>query len=188
MNQYLYHIHTEGMGLDQGYIGITIDPVARFKAHKSTNLGKNPPSNILRHAFSKYKDDIRMSILGVFDTREEVLWAEFTLRPSEKIGWNISTGGGYSPMYGRRHTIETRAKMSQNNTYLRGHESPKAKPVNLYCYYTDDLLYENVVIEVWARENNSFQSNLIKKLQADRSKPSTRTNKRHCKGVYALYV
>lgn len=71
---------------------------------------------------------------------------------------------------------------------ISGHKSAKAKPVNIYCHYTDKLIAENVVIRQWAKQNGHHHSNLGLTLKADRSKPSTKHNVCHYKGMYAKYV
>jgi len=216
---YVYHIKLPHHDLDEGYVGISINPKERWRQHKKRNKGKNSVNPILTSVFKKYKDQLLFEILSVHTSVDDALWEEYTLRPQKEIGWNIAIGGAKCPMHGiGGHSEATRKKMSKSHTgkkippevvakmvasrkltptppwteerkkAISGLKNHKSKPVNLYCYHTDNLLYENVVIRQWAKEHNFSHSTLGKTLRADHSKPSTKYNVRHCKGIYARYV
>lgn len=214
---YVYHIHFDGMTLDEGYVGISRNPKERWRKHRKKNA-----KSIVSGKIRKYPDKIRYTILAQFDTEDEARWLEYCLRPQKNIGWNIAIGGAKCPMDGiRNHTEETRKKMSKSHKGAKlskehceaiskankgrklsdrhkkkmlgknvGHKSGKAKPVNLYDFYTDELVAEDVVIREWCRENGFINAHtgLYASLRADHTKPSSKTNVRHSKGIYARYV
>ena len=162
---YVYHLHLDGMSLDQGYVGVSNDPKRRFSTHKRSS--DNP---VLKKVFSKYGEKVRQTILAVFDTIEEALWQEFTLRPTTRIGWNIAVGGGLppdskgknNPNYGKIASKETREKQSKARVgKFTGKDHPTAKVGNIYSYATKELIAENVVISVWAENNGFHRSHLL---------------------------
>lgn len=180
MNYYVYHIAIEGSGLDEGYIGISVEPKERWSRHKSQNSDSNP---ILKRAIRKYSPSFR--ILSSFDSLEEALWQEFTLRPFERMGWNLTKGGGMPPnMGGWNKGQETPSDVREKQSSARagrfcGHSHPRAKPVNIYDYDTNQIVAENVVVSDWAPRNGYHQAHIT----------ATATGKlnKH-KGVYARYV
>lgn len=213
MTYYVYHIYLDGMGLDEGYVGITRNPKARWKAHSKR---KSYVGNVIR----KHRDTLKYSIVACFNSEEDARWLEFALRPCKNIGWNIAVGGAKCPMDGiKNHSYETRLKMSKSHTgkktprdvvdkitvanrgkkrtqkqiaYMKtlnnGFDSPKAKAANIHLYSDDSLVASGVVIREWCKENNVPHSSLYKSLTSDTSLPSSKTNVRHSKGFYARYV
>jgi hypothetical protein len=179
MTAYVYHIHTDGMGIDQGYVGISIEPKARWGEHHRRN--ENP---ILSRAIKKYGDNLKHSILSVHDTVEDALWQEHTLRPFKNIGWNIAKGGGMPPSNGGwnkglKTSQETRLKQSQARAgKYAGSSHPRAKIANIYSS-DGKCLAEGVVIRVWANENGYHQAHL--------AATATGKLKLH-KGLYARYI
>lgn len=211
---YVYHLKIEGMGLDEGYVGVTNRPLLRFEEHKKSRY--NP---YLRRALQKHKDFVVYTILDVFDNRHEAHWLEYTLRPQRNIGWNIAVGGETPPRWaGRNHTEATKKKMSQlakgrvisqeqrekiskklsgvkftderraSLNPVSGVTHHNAKPCNIYCNKTNTLVAENVTLHGFAKANGLQQSALSLTAKADRSKPSSRDNRHHTKGVYARFV
>jgi len=175
---YVYHIHTDGMGLDEGYIGISIDPKSRWSEHKRRK--ENP---LLSRAIKKHK--VRFSILSVHDTVEDALWEEFCLRPTDRIGWNLVKGGGNPPEMGgwnkgQQTSLETRQKQSDaRKGKYAGKNHPRAKLANVYLADSGELVAEGVVIRVWAKENGYHQAHLA----------ATATGKlQQHKGLYARYI
>ena len=183
MTVFVYHIHTDGMGLDQGYVGVSVEPKARWTEHRRRK--ENP---ILSRAIKKYEDKVCYSILSVHDTLEEALWQEFTLRPFDRMGWNLIKGGGLPPRHprGEKHpsfgkvtSPETRKKQSEARAgKYGGSNHPGAKPANIYSK-EGDCIAQNVVIRVWAKENGYHQAHL--------SATATGKLKLH-KGIYARYI
>ncbi len=211
---YVYHIKLDGMGLDQGYVGVTNRPLKRFEEHQKSRY--NP---YLRRALQKHKDNVQFVVIGVFDSREEAHWLEFTLRPFKNIGWNIAVGGLTPPRWaGKRHTEETKSKMSAiakgrvisqeqrkkiseklsgvkfseerklTMNQVSGVKHHNARPCNIYDHVTDKLIASNVTMNGWAKDNGVTQSALSLTTKSDRSKPSSRDNRHHTKGVYARFV
>lgn len=211
---YVYHIKLPGMGLDEGYVGVTDRPSLRFLEHKKSKL--NPH---LTRALRKYADEIVYVILDSFDSRSDAHWLEFTLRPFRNIGWNIAVGGLTPPKWsGKRHSEDTKMKMSekakgriiteQQRVVIsqklsgvkfskervarmkppKGLAHHKAKACNIYDHSTDEVVAYNVTVNGWAKENGVQQSALSLTARADRSKPSSRNNRLHTKGVYAGFV
>jgi len=76
----------------EGYIGVTSKSLEeRFKIH--SKYAKK--SSVVRKAIEKYDD---IEIVQLFEgSKEECLKLEYSLRPEEKIGWNLVKGGGLPP-------------------------------------------------------------------------------------------
>jgi hypothetical protein len=179
MTVYVYHIHADGMGLDQGYVGISVEPNVRWSEHARRK--ENP---ILSRAIKKHGKDLKYRILSSHDTPEEALWEELTLRPLPRIGWNIARGGGMPPnMGGWNKGLQTPPDVRQRQSAARlgkysGDKHPRARLANVYkeC---GELLAEKVVIRVWAKDNGYHQAHLA----------ATATGKLNLhKGLYARYV
>lgn len=79
---------------------------------------------------------------------------------------------------------EYRAKQINS---MSGKNNYKARSANIYDYYTDELVAENIVISEWCREHGYNRPHLSATALADRSKASSRTNRRHTRGIYAIY-
>jgi hypothetical protein len=171
------------MGLDEGYIGISQNPKERWAAHKR---GKsNYP---VQKAIQKYLSFLQYVILDSFDTLEEALWLEYTLRPFPRIGWNIAVGGGLppdssgenNPNFGKKTSEETRQKQSKARLgKFSGKDHPRAVLINIYDYYTNELIAGGVVARVWAIENGYHQAHIT---------ATARGKLKHHKGVYARYT
>lgn len=80
-----------------------------------------------------------------------------------------------------RKRIETAKK---NGSY-RGLKNGKSNPVDVYNYFTGELVASKVSVTEWGREND-VKRNLNVTLYADRSKPSTSKNRHHAKGFYIV--
>ena len=179
MTVYVYHIHTDGMGLDQGYVGISVDPKSRWAEHRRRN--ENP---VLSRAIKKYGDSIKYGILSANDTLEDALWQEFTLRPFERMGWNIAKGGGLPPSNGgwnrgQKTSPETKKKQSEARAgKYGGSNHPRAKLANIYSE-DGTCVAEGVVVRVWAKDKGYHQAHL--------AATATGKLKLH-KGIYARYI
>lgn len=89
---------------------------------------------------------------------------------------------------GYKHSAFSRANMGTKEGTRTGNKHPMAKAANIYRYSDGVLVAENVVIKEWCRMNNYNQGAMSLTLLADFSKPSSRKNHHHHKGVYARYV
>jgi len=85
--------HTDLMS--QGYIGVSGNVKERFASHKGMWSGTN---NHLRNAIKKYGwDNLEKTVLLLAE-KDYCLEIERKLRPADKIGWNLTIGGGYPPI------------------------------------------------------------------------------------------
>ena len=85
--------HTDLM--TQGYIGVSGDVKKRFASHKGMWSGTN---NYLKNAIKKHGWDNLVKSVLLISTKEYCLDIERKLRPADKIGWNLTIGGGYPPV------------------------------------------------------------------------------------------
>ena len=176
---YVYHIKLPHHRLDEGYVGVSKRPKVRWSDHRSRK--ENP---LLSNAIKKHGDDLRYTILGCFDKLEDALWQEFTLRPLDRMGWNLIKGGGYPPEMGAwnkgKHTPEhVRDKQSKTRKgRFGGVNHPRARLANIYCYKTNQLLYKGVAIREWAKLNGFQQGHLS---------ATARGELKQHKGIYARY-
>ena len=202
---YVYHVKLPGMGLDEGYVGITNNPQRRWSAHTT----KNNTNNLLKNKLNKYSDIVQREILDVCETRHEALWLERTLRPFPNIGWNIQAGGGpcsdmseqtkkkissalkgrktsimtesgkasrKAKMVGRKVSAETKNKLSLQR---RGRDNNAARPVNIYKYEDNSVVATDVLMSEFCKENGLHKGHLC----------STAKEKlRQHKGFYARYI
>ena len=178
MTCYVYHIHTEGMGLGEGYIGVSVNPKARWAEHKRRK--ENP---YLRNAINKH--EVKFDIISVHDTVEDALWQEFTLRPFGRMGWNLVKGGGKPPEMGgwnkgQSASQKTRQKQSEARKGKYGGDNhPRAKKADIYCAKTNSVVAKDVVISVWAKSNGFHQGHLS---------ATARGKLEQHKGLYARYT
>lgn len=168
------------MGLDEGYIGVTTDPKARWSRHKSKNSDSN---DYLKRAIVKYNPSFK--IIAVFDSLEDALWQEFTLRPFDRMGWNLTKGGGLPPSMGGwnrgvKTPDEARRKQSEaRKGRFSGKDHPRAKIANIYSAKDSSIVAECVVISEWAKTHGFHQAHL--------SATANGKLKTH-KGLYARYI
>jgi predicted GIY-YIG superfamily endonuclease len=81
--------------MTQGYVGVSGNVKQRFAAHKNMERGTNQH---MRRAITKYGwDNLVKSVLLIAD-KDYCLDIERKLRPADKIGWNLTIGGGYPPV------------------------------------------------------------------------------------------
>ena len=104
--------HTDLM--TQGYIGVSGDVEKRFASHKGMWSGTN---NYLKNAIKKHGwDNLAKSVL-LISTKEYCLDIERKLRPADKIGWNLTIGGGYPPViFGERPELKGRVSWNKGKT------------------------------------------------------------------------
>ena len=78
--------------VSQGYIGVSINAPKRFTQHLKRTQNKH-----LAFAINKYGWDNLVKSVVLFAEKDYCLDIERKLRPSEKIGWNLTAGGGFPP-------------------------------------------------------------------------------------------
>lgn len=86
------------------------------------------------------------------------------------------------------NSAESKAKRSltsKKNKSYQGLNNGKSLPVDVYNYFTGELVASNVSVTEWGRENN-VQRNLNATLYADREKKSNSRNRHHAKGYYIV--
>lgn len=98
----------------QGYIGVSIEVKARWKAHIKSLSSPQLDSHLIR-SMKLYGSSIVFGIIHEYDSIEEALLREIELRPCENIGWNMCAGGGYPA----RVTKQTAAKISESIKKLK---------------------------------------------------------------------
>lgn len=106
----------------QGYVGVSNNIANRFEEHR------NRPSNAhLKHAIEKYSWDKLIKEIVVIAEDSYCYEIEAKLRNAEKIGWNLTFGGGKPPVAkkgrskgrlpwnkGKKASLEARLKMSES--------------------------------------------------------------------------
>jgi group I intron endonuclease len=123
----------------QGYIGITKDIKKRWSDH-----AKRTANNHLLHAIKKYGWDSLVKEVVLVADEAYCLIVEAKLRAEDKIGWNITKGGGMPPSalgkkftrseeYKQKQSIAKKGKPSWNKG-IKYTEEQKATVFNLYEY------------------------------------------------------
>lgn len=119
---------------NEGYIGITKDFDRRKKEHQNSKM---------------FSDNCEYIVM--FEgTKKECKRKEFELRPKSKIGWNKQRGGMLPPDHtGLKRSSETKKLISQNNVGMKGKKhsietrrkmSGSNKPL-ICCIYCGKLLH-----------------------------------------------
>ena len=91
----VYHIRERSsLALDEGYVGISVDPAVRFCQHKTAAKIRN---NHLSNAIKKYGDELCMDVIASDLDEDLARFLEKMLRPFENMGWNACVGGGIPP-------------------------------------------------------------------------------------------
>ena len=100
-------------------------------------------------------------------------WANLKIEDGCRGG---STKGIPKPgLIGKKRSAETLKKMKKNNAGL---SNPRARLADIYCYKTDEIIYRDVCIAVFAKEMGYHASSLN----------GTANGKReHYKQIYARY-
>jgi group I intron endonuclease len=127
----------------EGYIGISNNTKRRFSEHKKNNSKHSAVSS----AIKKY-DDIVYEILYENLSLGEAIKKEIEYRPKKEIGWNIAEGGDMppnmkgikrpdhskkmkgsnNPFYGKKHSKETRKKLSEMKSGEKNYFCGKSRP------------------------------------------------------------
>ena len=99
------------------YVGSSINLAIRKKNHVGELRGNRHGNEHLQRAWNKYGgDSFRFEVLAVLGTTEKILRIVenmylYNLKPK----YNMAKSATRSPMYGRKHTDETKAKVSRAN-------------------------------------------------------------------------
>lgn len=136
---YLYWIHDTQFTdpLTEGYIGISNQPKARFKAH-TTNTASVGSSKVREHVDINGINSVKHSILSQHTDLESARKVEKAYRPKPNIGWNIAVGGGVTPdCTGRILDEETKAKIRKKNIKTKATRTYTNKYKGTTGRYTD---------------------------------------------------
>ena len=107
----LYHIKSDNMTLNEGYIGISTSFEKRKYNHIRLMKECKHYNPILNRAYKKYSLYFEVISNG---SLEEMLFLEEKLRPNKSMGWNIEKGGGMPPSNkGRAMSEEQKIKISK---------------------------------------------------------------------------
>lgn len=88
---YWYHLDTQTDPFSEGYIGITSDINKRHTSHKCSITSKQTH---FVNAIKKYSiEKMKLDILHIKETREEIGALEYAYRPVPNMGWNMIIGG-----------------------------------------------------------------------------------------------
>ena len=144
---YWIHHATHTDMFSQGYIGVSKEAERRWNYHK--NYGENTH---LKNAINKYTWDGLIKEVVLEADMDYCLDIEAKLRPSDKIGWNITAGGGKPPVTlwnkGRKIPADELQKLQAKGFgFKKGHKTwnagikltaeQKAKQFNLAEYMKD---------------------------------------------------
>lgn len=116
------------------YVGQSINPIKRWQIHKREDI-KNP-NLIIGKAFLKYGvENFTMTIIEDCDdckmSEREIYWIKELktfIGDPDCNGYNMTRGGeamfgDSNPFYGKKHTEESKQKMSENHTKLFGEDN-----------------------------------------------------------------
>jgi hypothetical protein len=107
--------------MSQGYVGVSMNAEKRFNQHLKRTQNRHLGFAIKKHGW----ENLVKSVL-LISTKEYCLDIERKLRPADKIGWNLTAGGGHPPSIsgpnlqlrgrppwnkGKTYSAETRAKI-----------------------------------------------------------------------------
>lgn len=153
------------------------DPEAMAKLSAATKASMTPERRAKHSAATKASmTPERLARMSASMTGEKhPMWGKArSAETRSKI--SVAMSGENNPLWGKTPSSDTRAKISASKTGINNYN---AKLANIYCYYTNKLIAENVVMSIWAKENGYHKSNLS----------GTATGRlKQTKGVYARYV
>ena len=156
---FLYHIHrAKDLGdYTQGYIGITCNPLQRYKSHRSTTQ-KNP---FIRGNFKKYSDTT-MTVIAKC-SMGLVLEMEEHFRPEPRMSWNFERGGNKKPN-NIGITSKLKGKVFTDDEVLQRCYNHFAKEHKVYKH---GVCYEFEIISLFAKQHNLCKSSLSQLLRGD---------------------
>ena len=120
---YWIHLEQHTDPLTEGYIGVSNQPKARFRAHTTDNTSSG--SSVVKQMVELYGLTAIKHTILFQDSNFEVAQAkEFEYRPTPNIGWNLAKGGGVSPSnIGRKHSKETVDKITNGVRQTRNNRN-----------------------------------------------------------------
>jgi hypothetical protein len=155
------------------------------------DLGKKYFSSSRDKVFKKDQKDnpqnYKYKVIRCFESSSEAIEFEIRLHEKFDVGVNESFYNRAKQTSSKFDT--TGVKLSR---CLKGHNGNNAIPIDVYDYFTGELIATNVIANVWCKENNNSSSSLINTLKSNTSKPhnsnsySEKFNPCHAKGVYAV--
>ena len=93
MTYYVYQIAQTGTtSLDEGYIGVSVDPKRRWKAHQS-RLRQGFELTVYQRIREIGLDNVTFTVIEEYETEKAAYDREAELRPLPDMGWNQSCGG-----------------------------------------------------------------------------------------------
>ena len=98
---YWIHHPTHTDMFSQGYIGVSVDAERRWEEHL-----KKSDNRHLKSAINKYGWDTLVKKQILISDKQYCLDIEKKIRPTDDIGWNLVTGGGFPPIrYGNKDRL-----------------------------------------------------------------------------------
>lgn len=91
------------------------------------------------------------------------------------------------PRYVSKELVSINLGKTSSEVTKQKQLAKRIKSANIYCFHTNSLIAENVVLSYWAVENGYSPGTLSATTKADRNMPSNNRNPHHHKGVYAKY-
>jgi len=98
---YWIHHPTHTDMFSQGYVGVSVDAERRWEEHF-----KKSDNRHLKSAINKYGWDTLVKKQILIANKQYCLDMEKKIRPTDNIGWNLVTGGGFPPIrYGNKDRL-----------------------------------------------------------------------------------
>ena len=98
---YWIHHPTHTDMFSQGYVGVSVDAERRWEEHL-----KKSDNRHLKSAINKYGWDTLVKKQILIADKQYCLDMEKKIRPTDDIGWNLVTGGGFPPIrYGNKDRL-----------------------------------------------------------------------------------
>jgi hypothetical protein len=155
--------------------------------YKTNNL---IAANVIANDWCKDKPFTGSNILGTINA--DPLKPHCTKLNSENVNY-CHHNGIYAVLHGCEPKNFSKEHIEHAFRGYSGHNNPRARPIDVYEYHTNMLIAENVISNVWCKENGYAVSMLNRTIKADINKPHNSTlhspkyNLCHTKGVYAVY-